>query len=820
MKDILFGNNNKAMIKKMIKRELAADKKRNFFVIMAIFLTAFMLASVFSIGMSYYDTIATREKRMQGSISHMAFARPTKEQLEKVYTLGYIDAVGIGANVAVTNDVPGFHEMPISYVNQTQWETMFCPVYTNIVGDYPEKEHEIMVSRYILDALGIEHPEIGMTIPLSFTVDETTVTKDFILSCIYTEYSHSRPGSDISIYCSEAFAQSYHALETSNLTVNILFKNNHVKENIEKLKIDLPFYDHQLYVQSSAIDTTSDNVISYLAIGFLILFLMFAGYLLIYNVMYISVSKDVRFFGMLKTLGATPKQIRHIVIGQVLFFCLVGIPLGCLAAVVVSFLLVPAVISNSGIDTGTVVSFSPFIYIGTIVFSLLTAWLGAITPAKKAASISPMEALHYIGEYASNKKVKYAMKGKMYRMALRNIFRDKRRAAIVMLSLFLSITVFTSVMMVVNSINIDNYINSEYDYDFFFTSDMTKSYFLNEDFVEKVQKNAGVKTTSVTRIGSVELRALESLSTYAEWIAKETGVAVDTVVMEESFFNTHTIKGIDMVRFDELNATISVPIDRESFERGEVAMINVTKEELLSCFDDVTNLEIKRGADDEYNSLTVGGIVNISSTQADTSFQYSDMEILVSNEFLEQYMEQPKILSLGINAESEYEEQLYHTFKEFSAEEGISMTSRYEGRKAMQDAKIIMLVLGGGISFILGFIGIFNFINVMSVGVMTRRHEFATLESIGMSKKQLRSMLRYEGIGYAVITLFFAASVGNLMGYGIFRIFQNIVNYVIYDYPFTPVFAVYVVIIFICLVTPELAYRSISKNTLVERLRK
>ena len=77
-----------------------------------------------------------------------------------------------------------------------------------------------------------------------------------------------------------------------------------------------------------------------------------------------------------------------------------------------------------------------------------------------------------------------------------------------------------------------------------------------------------------------------------------------------------------------------------------------------------------------------------------------------------------------------------------------------------------------------------------------------------------------DGIGYAVITLFFATSVGNLMGYGIFRIFKNIVNYAIYDYSFTLVFAVYVVIIFICLVTLELAYRSISKNTLVERLRK
>ena len=130
-----------------------------------------------------------------------------------------------------------------------------------------------------------------------------------------------------------------------------------------------------------------------------------------------------------------------------------------------------------------------------------------------------------------------------------------------------------------------------------------------------------------------------------------------------------------------------------------------------------------------------------------------------------------------------------------------------------------MLVLGGGISFILGFIGAFNFINVMSVGVMSRKHELATLESIGMSKKQLRSMLRFEGVGYAAITLLVSATLGNVIGYGIFRMFQNIVDYAIFNYPVISVFAVYAVVLIICLVTPELAYRSISRNTLVERLR-
>lgn len=819
MNDILFGNNNRAIIKKITNRELAADKKRNFFIVAAILLTAFMLASFFSIGMSYYDTIAMREKRMQGSISQMAFACPTEEQLTQIYTLDYIDTVGIGASVATTDDVPGLPELPISYVDQTQWEEMFCPTYTNIVGHYPEKENEIMLSRYILDSLEIDSAEIGMIIPLTLIVDDKTVTVDFVLSCIYTEYSHSRPDSDISIYCSKAFAGKHNALETSNLTVNIIFENNNVVRNIEKLKVDLPFYDNQPYIQSPAFDDASGSVIIYLALGMLVLFLMFAGYLLIYNVMYISISKDVRFFGMLKTVGTTPKQLRRIVTGQVFRLCLIGLPLGCLVAAVVSLLLVPAIISNSGIDTGAIVSFSPIIYIGAIVFSVLTAWLGAITPAKKAASISPIEALHYTGKQKSDAKAKHFIKGKPFRMALRNVFRERKRAAIVMLSLFLSITVFTSVMTVINSIDIDNYINSEYDYDFLFTADMSNTYFLSEDFFEQVQQNKGIKETSVTRISSVELQASESLDAYAGWVAQEGGVSDETVVMNGSFYNTHTIKGIDPVLFDELNAMLPDPIDRESFERGEVAIINVTDQDLLSYLGGVTDLKIKRETDAEYKSLVVGGIVNLSEKHIDTTFQYSAMEIIVSNTFLKQYIEQPKILSLGMNAESGYEEQLYHTLKELSVNSSVSMVSRYEGRQSMQDAKIVMLVLGGGISFILGFIGAFNFINVMSVGVMSRRHELAILESIGMSKKQLRSMLRFEGLGYAAVTLLFAITVGNLIGYSVFQVFQNVVDYAIFNYPAIPMLVVYVVVIVICLITPDFAYCSISKNTLVERLR-
>lgn len=121
-------------------------------------LTTFMIASIFSIGISYYDSINMREKRMQGSISQMAFTSPSEEQLEKIYLLDYVKTVGIGVTVAKTSDIHNINDLNIAYVDETQWEEMFCPTFSNIIGNYPKKENEIMLSRYILEAMGIDNP--------------------------------------------------------------------------------------------------------------------------------------------------------------------------------------------------------------------------------------------------------------------------------------------------------------------------------------------------------------------------------------------------------------------------------------------------------------------------------------------------------------------------------------------------------------------------------------------------------------------------------------------------------------------------------------
>lgn len=820
MSDILFGNNNKKTINKITKQILQAEKKRNFFIIVAIVLTTFMIASVFSIGLSYYASIDMQEKRLQGSISQMAFFSPTEEQLKKICSLEYIKAIGVGTEIAQATNMQELGEVSMAYVDQTQWEEMFCPTFTNIVGNYPIRENEIILSRYILDKLGYDNPEIGMHIPISYIIEgeKKVITDSFVLTGIYTGYTQIKDNSNVTIYCSSAFAEKNHRLKNEYKTVNIIFKDKkNISEYIQKLKLDLSFGDNQQYIISPAYDDNNGDKITYVILVSIIVFFMFAGYLLIYNVMYISVSKDVRFYGMLKTLGTTPKQIRKIVVGQMYRLCFWGIIIGCIISAIVSLFIVPMVLKNSGIDTGAIISFSPLIYIFAIIFSVITAMIGAITPAVKASKISPIEALKYTGNYNETTHYNWRTNGKVYRMALRNIFREKKRAVIVLMSLFLSATVFSTVITIIKSIDLDNYIKSEYNYDFSFYG-KAPSYFLDDDFVQEVTEIDGISETAVTRQGTIELLYSPELEQYSTWLNNK-GI-VDNVNKDTSMFqNVHTIKGVDTLVLNKINDSVDDTIEKEAFENGEIAIINVLNRELLSCFEKNMYIDIKSSIDGSIHHLLVGAVVYMPLLHASDTFTYSNIEIIVSNKVLSNIVNKSQISVLDMNVKGECEEEIYNELST-KYDNKVQIISRYEGKKSMQDAKIIMLVLGGGISLILGFIGIFNFINVISVGIMTRKHELTVLESIGMSKRQIKSMLVLEGIGYAIITIICSLVIGNGITYISFIMFRHIAPYAQFSYPIIPIVIMYIIVILICCITPSISYIGIRKENLVERLRR
>lgn len=111
--------------------------------------------------------------------------------------------------------------------------------------------------------------------------------------------------------------------------------------------------------------------------------MIFTGYLIIYNIFQISVAGDIRFYGLLKTIGTTPRQLKRIIRQQALLLCLIGIPAGLLLGYGIGAVLVPVVLRSTQLDTGiTTISTSPVIFLGSMLFALLTVLLSCSKPGK------------------------------------------------------------------------------------------------------------------------------------------------------------------------------------------------------------------------------------------------------------------------------------------------------------------------------------------------------------------------------------------------------------------------------------------------------
>lgn len=79
-----------------------------------------------------------------------------------------------------------------------------------------------------------------------------------------------------------------------------------------------------------AYDASNSSLGIVFAMAFIILIILVSGYLLIYNIFYISVTRDIKFYGLLKTIGTTKKQINRVVNIQTILLSCIGIPAGLL----------------------------------------------------------------------------------------------------------------------------------------------------------------------------------------------------------------------------------------------------------------------------------------------------------------------------------------------------------------------------------------------------------------------------------------------------------------------------------------------------------
>ncbi len=823
-----FDNDTSAIEKKLAKRSLHRERQRNLFAIIALALTAFMITATFSIGFSYFETYQMQQIRLMGTTADVGITNVTEDQLVEISKSSLVLDVGIQQRLgSVDKEQLKSARLGIVWIDDTEWEAHRLPTISGIVGNYPSSKNEIMLPTWVLGQMGISDPQIGMEIALSYQIGDSYdyVSDTFLLSGYYTDYISARTDNRGYVYVSAAFKDSINVSLDHSVTAMVRFQgNDDVDKNCERLRRKIDFTEGQTFEIVPSGQANGGSIV--LAVIILAVFISFSGYLLIYNILYISVVKDVQFYGRLKTIGTTKKQIKRIIYKQAIKISCIGIPIGLLLGAVVSFGVVPYFLNmmySTNSDVGTKVSFSPFIFMGAAIFTFITAMIASMKPAKIAGAVSPIAALRYTA--ASTKTgIRNCGKMKLSRMAWNNVFRNVKSTILVFASLFCGLSLFLVVTGLLYGLSPENYVSQWGVSDFALTYSIhEKEDLISNEMVSEISQIDGIENLRLTYAAYPQVTAdvLYDDAVFHDFLMSLDGVSgldfSDPAKLEtyqQNFFSG--VFGIDSAYLEEINKTLNSSVDISAFEQGSVVLLSKTVDGLIQPGQEIT-IQTQNG---QHSFVVANGFLSDGFRAGGGNERGTAPDLYISQAALQKLFPQYRVFRVAFDTDGQHDENILQELKQITASQAnIDIISRYERREEMRDYLTTANVLGTGLSVILLLVGVMNFVNTMVVNVSTRRYELAILESVGMTKRQIKRMLSMEGFYYWGVSLSLVGTIGTAIFIVLYVIFSKVAYYAVFSYPFIPLVLVSGLVLLICSIVPIWAYKTDIKLSVVERLR-
>ena len=835
MTDILFGNNNRPVLKLLAKRSLKAQK--NTIAVLAIMLATLLFTSLFTIAISLQTAMQESNMRTTGTSAHAGIKRLSWEEYEKLSSdTGIKD---IGYSIIIGNAVgDDFNKTPteLRYGDETYSELTFN---TPDTGHLPEQKNEIATSRIVLDAMGLPD-KVGTQMELTFTTDTDTFTDTFTLCGIWDGDAVAyRQTMLLSKAYTEQVAPVIHG-ETDGTTPPVgtgyidAVMMMPTAWSIEKQALEVTSkygLDERVSINDAyGMATVSLSSMLPLVTGIAVIFI--AGYLLIYNVFYISIAQDIRFYGMLKTLGTTARQIRKIVYRKAIKLSLMGIPIGLLLGWPIGRLLLPAIVNMLTDDIRIVTTVNPLIFLVAIVFSAITVFISCQKPAILAAKVSPMEALHYIEQTGGKKKQRRSKHISTMMMAKNNLTRNKKKVMIVTLSFALSIVLLNSVYTYVTSFDFDKFV-ADFSLTDFTVSDTTvinnyapyNTANVSQDFISQAESLNGLEDigniylwTSKQPLSENDLARLQELSASSSDIANE---------LEN--YRVRQEHGVNVYGLDDFPAeyvqVLDGELNTEQWKAGTgvyVTPLRMMGDGSLCLYKPGDQISVTQldGTNKVYDVLAVVSIPSALQTplQVDMGLDY----IFPTNELLGNmvFADQPAMKTI-FNVDEEHQFATENWLKNYTTntDTALDYLSKVTLRQTFDGMINMYRLVGGALCAILALIGILNFINSMTTSILSRYREIAMLQSVGMTGRQVKQMLIYEGIGYSILGLFGSLILSVIASLTVVRMMGAELTYFTWHFTMLPVFLCIIPLILITAIVPLVCYNKMAQKTVVERLR-
>ena len=843
------------ILNKLTIKNLKLNKKRSLGTIIGIILSVALICAVSNMVSSFRETLIQNAINESG-YWHIRLYNVSNDKLKSLKLNKDIDNIYTISEdgYAKLDTIKNEYKPYLKFYGMNK-ETFNNLEFKLIKGRFPKNDNEIIISEH-LNKNGKANLKIDDEITVNVG-DRVTFEDDYVLN----DSNPFDKGNEIiknpntkkyrvvgiikrpDVSFEPTSAPAYTTITTStnedNFSAFISLKNPRDKnsfvellgarnyDEVVNMGINNPRYDYTLnneLLRWEALKFSDSTFSMLLSIAEVVIFIIiFTSVFCIRNSFAISTTEKMRMYGMLSSVGATKKQIKKSVLTEGFILGLIAIPIGIICGIIAVFVLLKIVNLLLGeylfnnID-GMVFKVSFIAIIISIILGFVTIYFSAISSAKKASKVSPIDNLRNTNDIKiSSKKLKTPKLIKnVFKtggiLAYKNLKRSKKKYRTTVVSLTVSIFVFISMF---------TFINEGFK--------QSGNYYQNYDYNYRITFN---NNSSMDEIN--EIRNLDSVNaSYLVYYAKSS-ILIDDISKinpEEPLECEYDKNDKCIKKYARLNIILLDDSTFKSYVKKVKGNYDYLKDkgiltDMYRFYDNKNKREYEdriytyKSGDTIDSKLLNGDNISIDVGMVSNIMPYGFENVYSNGGYIvlnNKYFNNIDYYGCDLMIDSLNTEQLTNDILDIDSE--LNYYDMDEEAKAEKSIVIVISIFLYGFIGVITLIGVTNIFNTITSNMELRQKEFAMLKSVGMTKKEFNHMINLETLFYSSKSLIYGSILGIVGSYFVHRAFAGKI-----DTQFVlPYKAILICILFVFIVVymiMKYSINKINKQNMIETIRK
>ena len=701
-------------------------KRQNRMTVLCIIISVFLVTAIFSVADMMIRTESDFMISNHGNW-HIAIKNISQNNADEISNRSDVTAVGVASQFNFEGEQPYRVNEKRTVLYGTN-EVYITQISNGIVeGTFPANDEEVMLTPNSVTALGVQ---LGDSVTLHTPAGDRT----FTISGFGTDdesYYNNQTYLIGSYLTQSAFTSvmAQNGVINNELTYYVQFESAAKAANaITELQTQYQLSDGSISENTGVMgmagqsnNTAMQSMYGLAAILFVLVLL--AGILMISGSMNSIIAQRTQFFGMLRCIGASRQQIIRFVRLEALNWCKTAVPIGVVFGTIISWIICATLHYGIGgeFSTTPVFQISPVGLISGVVVGVVTVFLAAQSPAKRAAKVSPISAVS--GNVANKSSVKHAIKfslGKIDNsLGIHHAVEKKKNWFLMTASFALTIMLVFSFSVIL-------------------------------DFAKQLVPSLSVTSADIALSSYANKMDIER--SLVDEIKKIDGVAnAYGSSYVENIPATSSRAGIDHINIVSYDDTL-LDYSKGSIAQGSLDTVYGNSNKVATVFN-------------RNNSLHIGDTIQFAGEEVEITCALSqglfgdDLIIICSQETFDRIMGGTKYGLIGIQLDSNATEETIAEIRSLENDD-IIITDQREGNKQNNATYWAARIVCYGFLAIIGVISLFNIVNSISMSVSARIKQYGAMRAVGMDNRQLKRMISAEAYTYAISGLIVGCGIG------------------------------------------------------------